>query len=224
MTDTEPAGLARLGPLTRSGPLRQLVKDALIELIINRQLAPGQHLVEVEIAEQLDVSRQPVREALQALHTDGWVDLHPGRGAFVHVPDDAEVMEVFSMRILLESEAARLAARAATAKPLAELRVVCGDGRQAAQSGDTRTAVALNANFHRTIAAMSGNRMLAGFIEAMDRRVRWYFSPIAERRRTDSWDEHEGIIEALAAKDARLAARLMRAHIARSRDTHLSMT
>ena len=75
-------------PLRRPGPLRQGVQEALRELIISRTLAPGQHLVESELADRLDVSRGPVREALQALHARGWVDMRPGRGAFVHEPTD----------------------------------------------------------------------------------------------------------------------------------------
>src|SRR4051812_39039814 len=68
----------------RPAPLRQAVYEALVELIVNRTLMPGQHLVEVELAEYLGVSRQPVREELQRLQTEGWVDLRPAQGAFVH--------------------------------------------------------------------------------------------------------------------------------------------
>lgn len=63
----------------RPAPLRQVVYEALAELIINRTLEPGQHLVEADLAEYLGVSRQPVREALQRLQGEGWVDLRPPR-------------------------------------------------------------------------------------------------------------------------------------------------
>ena len=65
---------------TRPAPLRERVYEALLELIITRALQPGQHLVESELAAHLGVSRQPVREALQRLNTEGWVDLRPGAG------------------------------------------------------------------------------------------------------------------------------------------------
>ncbi|RCV49507.1 GntR family transcriptional regulator, partial [Marinitenerispora sediminis] len=68
----------------RPVPLREGVYEALLELITRRQLPPGQHLVENDLADQLGVSRQPVREALQRLSNEGWVDLRPGYGAFVH--------------------------------------------------------------------------------------------------------------------------------------------
>lgn len=72
--------------LERPGSVRQQVYEALLELITSRTLHPGQHLVESELAGHLGVSRQPVREALQRLNTEGWVDLRPAQGAFVHEP------------------------------------------------------------------------------------------------------------------------------------------
>ena len=64
--------------IDRPVPLRERVYQAIQELIISRQLAPGQHLVESELAELLGVSRQPIREALQLLSSEGWVDLSSG--------------------------------------------------------------------------------------------------------------------------------------------------
>src|SRR6478752_3378368 len=102
------AGSARR--VARPTPLRQAVSDALAELIISGTLKSGQHLVESELAEQLGVSRQPVREALQRLHTDGWVDLRPAQGAFVHTPSEDEVDQLLGVRTVLETYSARLAA------------------------------------------------------------------------------------------------------------------
>jgi DNA-binding transcriptional regulator YhcF (GntR family) len=102
------AGPGALAPLRRAAPMRRQVQTALRELIITRTYEPGQHLVESEVARRLQVSRLPVREALQALHMEGWLDLHVGRGAFVHVPTSREVNEVFAVRGSLEEEATRL--------------------------------------------------------------------------------------------------------------------
>jgi DNA-binding GntR family transcriptional regulator len=215
MTQSVPSGFD-LAPLARPGPLRTQVKDALIELIISQQLAPGLHLVESEIAGRLQVSRQPVREALQSLETEGWIDLRPGRGAFVHEPTDDEVDEVFEVRVTLEEKSAALAARNATAEQVAELRQVCLQGRRAVRDGDVATVVERNATLHRRISAMSDNRVLAGFVASLDRRVRWYFTPIATTRGISSWDEHDQLLDALEARDSRGAAKVMRAHTARS--------
>src|SRR5690625_3957316 len=76
-------GPAGVRPLSRPTPLRESVYEALTEMIIAGSLQPGQHLVEVDLATMLGTSRQPVREALQRLHNQGWVDLRPGFGAMV---------------------------------------------------------------------------------------------------------------------------------------------
>jgi DNA-binding GntR family transcriptional regulator len=209
-----PVGLT---PLDRPGPLRSQVKDALIELIISRQLPPGQHLVEADIAGKLQVSRQPVREALQALQADGWVDLRPGRGAFVHDPTVAEVDEVFAVRIVLEEQSAGLAAGNATPSDVEALRAICGQGRATLAAGDADGLVLLNAMLHRRVSELSGNRILGEFISSLDRRVRWYFTEIAMTRGARSWDEHEQLCDALAAQDSKRAAQVMRTHTAHSR-------
>src|ERR1700678_2922729 len=127
-------------PLQRPVPLRQSVYDALIDLIVGGELPPGQHMVETELARQLGVSRQPVREALHRLEAEGWIDLRPSQGAFVHVPTDHEVDQLLDVRELLEGATARLAARAATPKAVASLREVWREGAAAVESGDvTRT-------------------------------------------------------------------------------------
>jgi DNA-binding GntR family transcriptional regulator len=210
-------GPVGLTPLDRPGPLRSQVKDALIELIISRQLAPGQHLVEADIAGKLQVSRQPVREALQALQSEGWVDLRPGRGAFVHDPTVAEVDEVFAVRIILEEQSAGLAARNASPSDVEALRAICTRGRDILAEDDTDGLVVLNAILHRRVSELSGNRILGEFIASLDRRVRWYFTEIAVTRGAGSWDEHDQLCDALAVNDSKAAAKIMHTHTAHSR-------
>jgi DNA-binding GntR family transcriptional regulator len=201
-----------LSPVDRPGPLRHRVLEALRELIVVRTLAPGQHLVESELAERLNVSRGPVREALQALATQGWVDLRPGRGAFVHEPSDKEAEEVFAVRTALEGEAARLAASRITADDVAELREICGRGRAAVATGDVPTVVAENSALHHRVAKLSGIGLLYNYIDSLDQRVRWFYRPLVRRRGMDSWDEHDRLIAALEAHDEEEAASVMRWH------------
>src|SRR5580698_10674921 len=115
-------------PVQRAAPLRQSVYDALIDLIVSGELPPGQHLVETDIARQLGVSRQPIREALHRMEAEGWVDLRPSQGAFVHVPTDSEVDELLDVRELLETETTIRAARRADADDVARLRAICQEG------------------------------------------------------------------------------------------------
>src|SRR5688572_599084 len=126
-----PLSAAASRRVERPAPLRQAVYDALLELIVNRTLEPGQHLVEAELAEYLGVSRQPVREALQRLQTDGWVDLRPAQGAFVHTPTDEEADQLLAVRTLLEAESARLAAQGSTPEHVEHLRELQSAGEAA---------------------------------------------------------------------------------------------
>lgn len=207
-------------PLERPTPLREQVYDAISEMIIAQELRPGEHLVETELANHLGVSRQPVREALQRLQTEGWVDLRPAHGAFVHVPTDEEADQLLTVRTLLEVESARLAAKNGTPEQVEQLRALQQTGVDALAADDEEGMVAANAALHAHVVTMSGNSVLADLIASVDRRVRWYYLPIARSRGKDAWDEHAGLIEVIAAKDSRRAAILMQQHTERTREIH----
>ncbi|AOR31093.1 GntR family transcriptional regulator [Streptomyces fodineus] len=198
--------------LERPGPLRERVYEALLELITTRALQPGQHLVESELAGHLGVSRQPVREALQRLNTEGWVDLRPAQGAFVHEPTEEEADQLLTVRTLLEAEAARLAAIDATAEKVGALVELCAEGEKAVADDDVDRAVALNAAFHAKIMELAGNAVLTELAAQVDRRVRWCYTPVAQQRGRQSWIEHRELIAAIADRDDERAAYLMRYH------------
>ncbi|WP_326672800.1 GntR family transcriptional regulator [Streptomyces canus] len=203
--------------LERPGPLRDRVYGALLELITTRALQPGQHLVESELAGHLGVSRQPVREALQRLNTEGWVDLRPAQGAFVHEPTDEEADQLLTVRTLLEAEAARLSAANAGSAGIAVLEELCEQGERAVAADDVDAAVALNARFHATVMELAGNAVLAELAGQVDRRVRWYYTPIARQRGRQSWIEHRELIAAIADRDEQRATAVMRQHTEHTR-------
>ncbi len=207
-------------PVARPVPLRQSVYEALVELVVDGRLKPGQHLVETELARQLRVSRQPVREALHRLEAEGWVDLRPNQGAFVHVPTDQEVDELLDVRELLEVETARLAAHAATADQVARLRVICHEGETAVEAGDTTRFVSVNNEFHAALARVAGNAVLAELAEIVGRRVRWYYRLVAPMRGHESCAEHLDMVEAVQAGDAERAASIARKHTERTRSAY----
>ncbi|MDP9431171.1 MAG: GntR family transcriptional regulator [Actinomycetota bacterium] len=204
-------------PLQRAAPLRQAVYEALADLIVKRALRPGQHLVESELAGQLGVSRQPVREALQRLQTEGWVDLKPAQGAFVHTPTDREADDLLTVRTLLETEAARLAARTATDADVKRLWELQAAGEAALSANDQDRLVVANAELHSCVVALSGNGVLCELSSMVDRRVRWYYTPIARSRGLEAWDEHAALIRAIASRDEDEAAVVMRRHTERTR-------
>ncbi|RRR79141.1 GntR family transcriptional regulator [Streptomyces sp. RP5T] len=203
--------------LERPGPLRDRVYGALLELITTRALQPGQHLVESELAGHLGVSRQPVREALQRLNTEGWVDLRPAQGAFVHEPTDEEADQLLTVRTLLEAEAARLAAANAGSAGVAALEDLCVQGERAVAADDVDAAVALNARLHAKVMELAGNAVLAELAGQVDRRVRWYYTPVARQRGRQSWIEHRELIAAIADRDEQRATAVMRQHTEHTR-------
>ncbi|MFR0356095.1 GntR family transcriptional regulator [Streptomyces sediminimaris] len=206
--------------LERPGPLRDRVYEALLELITTRALQPGQHLVESELAGHLGVSRQPVREALQRLNTEGWVDLRPAQGAFVHEPTQEEADQLLTVRTLLEAEAARLAAANANAAGIKALEDLCAEGEQAVAADDVDAAVGTNARFHAKIMELAGNAVLSELAAQVDRRVRWYYTPIARQRGSQSWIEHRALIAAIVERDEQRATRLMREHTEHTRRSY----
>jgi len=204
----------------RPTPLRESVYEALTEMIIDGTLERGRHLVEVELAGMLGVSRQPVREALQRLNNEGWVDLRPGFGAMVHVPAEDEVDQLLAARAALESESARLAARHASKDDVATLRELCKVGTAFQEVGDIDGTVRTNGELHAMITQMSGNRFLVDFAGQVDRRVRWYYTPVAPVRGAASWREHTRLVKAISDGDEDKAAQIMREHTEHTRKAY----
>jgi DNA-binding GntR family transcriptional regulator len=218
MTESLAAGTRRVA---RPAPLRQAVYDTLAEMIASGTLKPGQHLVESELAEHLGVSRQPIREALQRLAVDGWVELRPAYGAYVHVPTAEEVAQLLGVRAVLQAYSAREAALHANSAQVARLRELYDAGLTALAAGDGGGLVAANSELHAHIVQMSGNRVLAELIAQVERRVRWYYAPIARPRGAEAWQEHDVLLQAIGDGDASRAEQLMRAHTERTTEFYL---
>ena len=210
--------------IPRGMPLRQSVYNAILDMIVERTLRPGQHLVENELAVILGVSRQPVREALQSLHNGGWVDLRPAHGAFVHAPTVEEADQLLAVRALLEAEAARLAATHATAAEIEHLRELCRQGLAALKADKLAAVVTANADLHAAIAQFCGNPVLVDLAAQVGCRVRWYYTPIARQRGELSWQEHTALIDAIEARDGDRATQIMREHTAHTRRAYLAST
>lgn len=181
--------------------------------ILEGELAPETRLREVELAEALEVSRVPVREALRRLAEEKLVELRPhGRGAVVATPTVKKVLEYYQARAALEQLSVRLAADRMTDKAIDELRSIVERGREAARVGDWELSSKLGSEFHKLIAQASGNEHLFELIIGYDLRIGWAHSTVARRGGTVRPDEHAAIVDALAAGDADTAARLMAEH------------
>lgn len=202
-----------LNRLDRSQPLWERTYEALERLIIHRRLPPGSRLVESELASQLGVSRNPVREAIRALEAAGWVEVVARKGAHVVTPKPNEGDHLFEVRWMFEPQAAGLAAQRVDPEQLAHLDEVLTDGFEAARRGDGEATVELNAIFHRAVFAAADNSVLAEMLRRLEKHTMWHFSAIATARGLDSWHEHTSLLEALRQGDQERASQEMGDHV-----------
>ncbi|MFE5710926.1 GntR family transcriptional regulator [Streptomyces sp. NPDC056501] len=221
MTSPRPAA-PPAGDTPRS--LRERVYEELRERIIEAEFPAGTRLVEREIAEELRVSRVPVREAMQRLEAEGFLSVRPRRGSVVTEfgPEDAE--HLFDVRENLEGLAARLAARHAGAQELRALEEILARARAAAESGRLREAVSLNADFHRAVVGLSGNPLLVELMAPLDSRLRRLFRLTSAASDGEPMcGAHERLYEAIRDRDEAGAESLARAHVAATRASALRL-
>jgi len=203
-------------------PLRRAVYEEIQRRIVDGRLQQGERIYEDQLATELDVSRNPVREALQALEAEGFVELEPRRGARVAVISLDRANDLFEMREALEGMVARLAAQRRTPEQLAELQRLLELGAAAATAGDLSHLPGLNTAFHRILGEAANNSMLAETVERMSQMIEWVYTRRITQRGTMSWTEHRQIVEAIAAGDAELAFSQACTHISNARQAFLS--
>ncbi len=212
--------LRTLGLLKAAQTLGERVYEVLEESIVDGVIAPGSHLREDEVAKQLGVSRNPVREAIQRLVHEGFVEHRAGKkGAFVHAPSDREVQEVFHARSLLESDCARLAAASISDADLDRLQALLGQGDEAIAAQDAKQLLELNDRFHNIVLEAADNSVVARMLGVLQRRIRWYFYQVVVSRAAGSWNQHRQIYEALRDHDGDRAAACMMAHVTQTAET-----
>ncbi|QNS02423.1 GntR family transcriptional regulator [Streptomyces xanthii] len=204
--------------------LRERVYVELRERIIEGQYPAGMRLVEREIADELRVSRVPVREAMQRLASEGFLTVQPRRGSVVAGFGPEDAAHLFDIRENLEGLAARLVARGATPAELKDLEKLLARARKAAEAGRLRAAVSLNADFHRRIVELSGNPLLVDVMAPLDSRLRRLFRLTSGQADGEPMcGAHERLFEAIRDGDEARAEELARAHVADTRDSALHL-
>jgi len=190
------------------------IVDAVTAAIVERRLMPGTKLVEQQIADIFEVSRTVVRQALNQLSRDRLVTLEPARGAFVATPSIDEARQVFQVRRLIEAGMVRQLAARITARQVDQLRAHLRDERQAVARGDVPGRTRLLADFHVVLARLLGNAVLAELIADLLSRSQLIALMYQSGHSAEhSQHEHVDIVDALARRDGRAAARLMEQHI-----------
>lgn len=201
------------------------VYEWVVAAIRSGRLRPGDPLREEQLARQLRCSRTPVREALQRLRAEGYLERGRRRGLAVSEPTQEELVDLCVVRETLEGLAARLAARGITTSEVYFLEELCEDMERALQQGDLHALARLNAEFHAVIWRAARNRYLARELQRI-----WLLitrQPVTTLsypgRAREALAEHRALLDAIRCGDADRAEQLARQHMARAQMIRMRM-
>ncbi|PSK97839.1 DNA-binding GntR family transcriptional regulator [Murinocardiopsis flavida] len=213
----QPPSLASLPP---GESLTERTYEVLRNAILRNQFPPGTALSVPRLARELDVSRTPVREAVQRLIYEGLATHESHRGAQVNVVDIEDLRQLYLVRELLEGLAARLATERLGADDLVELRRILSDHEDVlAVDGDNSAHIELDMRFHRKLRDIAANAHLTATLEPIAGRSHLALHSLW---RTDdaprlALKEHERIVDAMVTGDPELAEEAARQHVSRLR-------
>jgi len=203
--------------------LHEHAADRLRQMIVEGLIAPGAKLNERELAAALDVSRTPLREAIRRLAAEGLVELHPHRGAVAVQLAPQDIADTFELIAGLEGQAGELAAARITAAELAEIRALHQAMARAHARRDLPVYYRHNAEIHERINLAAHNPVLARTWRTVNARVQVlrFRSNFDGSKWERAMQEHERMVELLAARDGPRLRRLLIAHLEHKRDAVL---
>jgi DNA-binding GntR family transcriptional regulator len=212
-------------PSTPRQRLADHVYDVLRGRILARSLLPGDRLSVPLLAAELELSRSPVREAVQRLVVEGLAEEEINRGARVAGVDDADLADVFAVRAVLEGLAASLAATGDTTDLVAVLRASIAHHHDAVRADDEQAVIAIDQAFHQALLEAARNPHLERALGPLLGRAQVALLPDDQSR----WPgatlaEHEAIYAAIREGDAPAAERAARDHVAAVLTRHLTRT
>lgn len=200
-------------------PSSERVYQALKHRILAGMLEPGSRLVELQLAQDFQVSRTPVRETLKRLMAEGLVRVDPVRGIVVSDVDARELEEIFVIREVLDGLAARLAANRVSSADLTKLHLLMDMMHDSVANGQWEAMVQANIKFHDILHQAAGNERLRHLSRNLLDFVRRFSNEAfaSEERGAKVLAEHEEIVKALEQRDPDEAERVSRSHIATAR-------
>jgi DNA-binding GntR family transcriptional regulator len=186
------------------------VYKTLLDAISSGKLAPGERITQEDLAEQLNVSRSPVLQALRLLKKDGLLEDAPGRGLLVTQLDPSRIGQLYQVRGAMDALAARLAAAAGANIPNSLIEA----GREAAAGDDVRVLIEADMAFHNAIYQASGNAYILEASQSHWIHVRRIMGAVLQHSagRDGIWDEHHAIVHAINEGHGDLAAKLSETH------------
>ena len=199
------------------GPVAHRTYLRVRELAMTYALKPAERINESDLARRLDVSRTPLREALNRLASEGLLTV-AGRGFSAPPLDVKEVFDLYETRVALETSTVRLAAERITPEALAELRDHLAGSSRVRETEPLETLLRLDEGFHERLAMASGNGELERLVKALNRRIHFVRWIDMEGRRDGTQADHRAILEAVAAGDGDAAVAVIGPHIERRLD------
>ncbi|MGQ0709744.1 MAG: GntR family transcriptional regulator [Rhodoferax sp.] len=198
--------------------LYEEVAELLRQRIFKRELEPGSWIDELKIAEELGISRTPLREALKVLAAEGLVTMKVRRGAYVTEVSREDLANVYHLLAVLESDAAAVAATRASEAQMAELQALHQQLEDAAATAAPHPDefFALNERFHMRLMEIANNRWRDQIVADLRKvmKLNRLNSLLKTGRIDESLAEHRALMQALQARDAALTAQRMREHFA----------
>jgi DNA-binding GntR family transcriptional regulator len=194
--------------------LRENIYQNIRDEITCGNLSPGERLLEDKLAEKFKVSRSPIREALRQLESEGLIQFERSSGIRVTKLSIKQVDEIYSLRWLLESYAARLTAESSTKKDIMYLRKLNEKLRKAAKMYDLKSWLENNTLFHNFFADYSGNSNLIQILDILKRRIYRYRMVVRVPGHFEDYiRHHEGIVKGCEKRDGEMAERYMKIHL-----------
>lgn len=196
----------RIQPIEESRKtIALIVQDRIRDAILSGLLKPGSRIDQNQLASDLNVSLVPVREALKKLEGEGFIQIVPRRGAFITNTSLEDMEDLYFARTLLEGQAAYHAAEKLTAEAFEHLEALIQEMDMALVSDDKNRYMRANRDFHFTIYDSVGSHYLSNMINGLwDLALRYRYRYMLLQNQADVLhQEHEAILEACKARDAR---------------------
>lgn len=183
------------------------------------ELKPGERVNESVLSKALSISRTPLREALNRLTTDGFLEVRPGKGFFRKMLDPKEIFELFQLRVAIECAGMALVVEAAKEDEIAELFDFLDETGGDQSHLPVLDLVHLDERFHETLLGMGGNTEFVRVLRNINSRIRFVrWVDMGRRGRRATQDEHRAILQAVSERDGKKASELLERHIERRMD------
>ena len=198
-------------------PLREIVYEELKRQILVGEIAPGTRMMEVELAEDMGVSRTPVREAIRKLEKEGLVTIEPRRGAYASDISIKDMVDVLEVRQMLEGTAASMAAQKVTEEEKLDFVEANSAYKNAVKKGNIEEIIRYDELFHQLIVSYSGNKTLNQLLsQVQELALRFRYIYYDDFSRYENMPvEHEEIEEAIISGDTQKAKVVAEEHVER---------